>query len=50
MKRNTRLTAFVALSITTTMSLAACGHATEKATTSTDKASTVSSGKATGTI
>jgi len=50
MKRNTRLTAFVVLSLTTTMSLAACGRSTEKAATPTDKASTVSSGKATGTI
>ena len=50
MKRNARLTAFVALSLTTTMSLAACGRSTEKAATPTDKASTVSSGKATGTI
>jgi len=50
MKRNTRATAVVALALTTTMSLAACGRSTEKAATSTDKAGSVSSGKATGTL
>jgi len=50
MKRNKRATAVVALCLTTTMSLAACGRSTEKAATPTDKASSVSSGKATGTI
>jgi len=50
MKRNTRATAVVALCLTATMSLAACGRSTEKAATPTDKAGSVSSGKATGTI
>jgi multiple sugar transport system substrate-binding protein len=50
MKRNTRATAVVALCLTTTMSLAACGRSTVKATTPTDKAGAISSGKATGTI
>jgi len=50
MKRNTRATAVVALCLTTTMSLAACGRSTDKAATPTDKAGSISSGKATGTI
>lgn len=50
MKRNTRATAVVALCLTATMSLAACGRSTTTAATPTDKAGTVSSGKATGTI
>ena len=45
----TRTTAVMALCLTTSIGLAACGRSTEKAS-STDKASTVSSGKATGTI
>ena len=50
MKRNTRATAVVALCLTTTMSLAACGRSTVSSGTSTTKAAAVSSGKATGTI
>jgi multiple sugar transport system substrate-binding protein len=50
MKRNTRATAVVALCLTATMSLAACGRSAVKATNPTDKAGSVSSGKATGTI
>jgi len=50
MKRNTRATAVVALCLTATMSLAACGRSTVKAATSGDKAGSVSSGKATGAI
>jgi multiple sugar transport system substrate-binding protein len=50
MKRNTRATAVVALCLTTTMSLAACGRSTDKAATPTDKAGSISSGKATGTL
>lgn len=46
MKRNTRATAVVALCLTTTMSLAACGRSTDKAATPTDKAGSISSGKA----
>ncbi len=50
MKRNTRATAVVALCLTATMSLAACGRSTTTAGTATEKAGSVSSGKATGTI
>lgn len=50
MKRNTRLTALVAIGLTTTMSLAACGRSTEKAGTPAETGKAVSSGKATGTI
>jgi multiple sugar transport system substrate-binding protein len=50
MKRNTRVTAVVALALSTTMGLAACGRSTDKAAAPADKATTVSSGKATGTI
>jgi len=50
MKRNTRATAVVALCLTATMSLAACGRSTDKAATPTDKAGSISSGKATGTL
>ncbi len=50
MKRNTSATAVVALALTTAMALSACGRSTDKAATQADKAATVSSGKATGTI
>ena len=50
MKRNTSATAVVALALTAAMGLSACGRSTEKAATPADKAATVSSGKATGTI
>jgi len=50
MKRNTRVTAVVAICLTATMSLAACGRSTVKASTPTEKAGAISSGKATGTI
>ena len=50
MKRNTRATAVVALCLTASMSLAACGRSTVKASTPTEKAGAISSGKATGTI
>ena len=50
MKRNNRITAVVALTLTTSMGLAACGRSTDTGTKPGDKASTVSSGKATGTI
>jgi len=50
MKRNTRLTAVVALSVVTSMGLAACGRSTDKAAAPSDKGKAVSSGKATGTI
>jgi len=49
MKRNPRATVVVAICVTTAMGLAACGRSTEKAA-SGDKATAVSSGKATGTI
>ena len=48
MKRNTRVTAVVAICLTATMSLAACGRSTVKASTPTEKAGAISSGKATG--
>jgi len=50
MKRNTSATAVVALALTTAMGLSACGRSTVKADAPADAASTVSSGKATGTI
>lgn len=50
MNRNTRGTAVVALCLTTTMSLAACGRSSDKDATPAATASTISSGKATGTI
>jgi len=50
MKRNIRTTAVVALALTTSMGLGACGRSTDTGAKSGDKASTVSSGKATGTI
>ena len=49
MKRNISTTAVVALAVTASMGLAACGRSTDTAKPS-DKASTVSAGKATGTI
>jgi len=48
MKRNIRTTTVVALALTTSMGLAACGRTAD--TGATAKASSVSSGKATGTI
>lgn len=50
MKRNMTTTAVVALALTTSMGLAACGRSTDKGATATDTAATVASGKATGTI
>ena len=50
MKRNIRTTAVVALALTTSMGLSACGRSTDTGAKPSDKASTVSSGKATGTI
>ena len=50
MKRNITTTAVVALALTTSMGLAACGRSTDTGAKSTDTAATVSSGKATGTI
>jgi multiple sugar transport system substrate-binding protein len=50
MKRNISTTAVVALALTTSMGLAACGRSTDTAGKSGDKAGSVSSGKATGTI
>ena len=50
MKRNTSVTAVVALALSTTMGLAACGRSTDKTAAPAGKATTVSSGKATGTI
>jgi len=50
MKRNIRTTAVVALALTTSMGLASCGRSTDTGAKPSDKASTVSSGKATGTI
>ena len=50
MKRNTSVTAVVALALSTTMGLAACGRSTDKAAAPADKATAISSGKATGTI
>jgi multiple sugar transport system substrate-binding protein len=50
MKRNTSATAVVALALTTAMGLSACGRSTVKADAPADKAATISSGKATGTI
>ena len=50
MKRNNRATAVVALCLTATLSLAACGRSTEKAAAPSDKGKAVSSGKASGTI
>jgi multiple sugar transport system substrate-binding protein len=50
MKRNTSVTAAVALALSATMGLAACGRSTDKAAAPAAKATTVSSGKATGTI
>ncbi|MGV8909492.1 MAG: sugar ABC transporter substrate-binding protein [Propionicimonas sp.] len=49
MRRNTRTTAVMALCLTTTIGLAACGRSTDKAGAG-DTAKSVSSGKATGTI
>jgi len=49
MKRNIRTTAVVALALTTSMGLAACGRSAEPGGTA-DKGKAVSSGKATGTI
>ena len=49
MKRNISTTAVVALALTTSMGLAACGRSTDTAKAG-DKAASVSSGKATGTI
>ena len=50
MRRNTHTTAVLALCLTTTIGLAACGRAADTGATSGDTAKTVSSGKATGTI
>ena len=50
MRRNTRTTAVLALCLTTTMGLSACGRSTGTGATSGDTAKSVSSGKATGTI
>jgi len=50
MKRNTRTTVVVALGLTATMALAACGRSTDTGAKSGDTAKSVSSGKATGTI
>ena len=50
MKRNIRTTTVVALALTTTMGLAACGRSTDTGAKPGDAAKTVSSGKATGTI
>ena len=50
MKRNIRTTAVVALALTTSMGLAACGRSANTGATATGTAATVSSGKATGTI
>ena len=50
MKRNTRTTAVVALCLTTTMGVAACGRSADTGATAADTAKSVSSGKATGTI
>ena len=49
MKRNIRTTAVVALALTTSMGLAACGRSADTGGTA-DKGKAVSSGKATGTI
>ncbi len=49
MKRNTRTTAVVALCLTTALALAACGRSADTGAAA-DKATAVSSGKATGTI
>ncbi len=50
MKRNISTTAMVALAVTASMGLAACGRPAEKAATPGDTGKAVSSGKATGTI
>jgi multiple sugar transport system substrate-binding protein len=50
MKRNITTTAVVALALTTSMGLAACGRSTDTGAKATDTAKSVSSGKATGTI
>ena len=50
MKRNISTTAVVALALTTSMGLAACGRSTDTGAKAGDKASAVSAGKATGTI
>jgi len=50
MKRNIRTTAVVALALTTSMGLAACGRSADTGAKAPDTAATVSSGKATGTI
>src|SRR5450756_671190 len=50
MKRNIRTTAVVALALTTSMGLSACGRSTDTGAKAGDTAKTVSSGKATGTI
>ncbi len=50
MKRNIRTTAVVALALTTSMGLAACGRSTDTGAKAGDTAKTVSSGKATGNI
>jgi multiple sugar transport system substrate-binding protein len=50
MKRNIRTTAVVALALTTSMGLASCGRSTDTGAKATDKAGSISSGKATGTI
>ena len=50
MKRNIRTTAVVALALTTSMGLAACGRSADTGAKAGDTAKTVSSGKATGTI
>jgi multiple sugar transport system substrate-binding protein len=50
MTGNTRTTAVMALCLTTTIGLAACGRSATTGAASVDKAQVVSSGKATGTI
>ncbi len=50
MKRNIKTTAVVALALTTSMGLAACGRSADTGAKANDTAATVASGKATGTI
>ena len=50
MKRNISTTAVVALCLTTSMGLAACGRSTDTGAKAGNKAGSISSGKATGTI
>jgi len=50
MKRNISTTAVVALAVTASMGLAACGRSTDTGAKAGDKAGAISSGKATGAI